>query len=85
MIGEKHPDALGKPTREVFPEAMDFIGPMMERPTPAEVTYLTDQYVPLHRRGFLEECYFNFAYSAVRDRSGEVEGSSTSPSRPRSR
>ena len=75
MIGDKHPDALGKPTREVFPEAMDFIGPLMEQAyAGGGPTYLTDQYLPLHRRGFLEECYFNFAYSAVRNRSGEVEG-----------
>ena len=30
MIGDKHPAALGSKTREVFPEAWDLIGPMLE-------------------------------------------------------
>ena len=29
MIAGKHPGALGRPTREVFPEAWDVIGPML--------------------------------------------------------
>jgi hypothetical protein len=29
-------------------------------------SWVENQYVPLHRRGFLEECYFTFSYSAVR-------------------
>src|SRR5512146_196752 len=27
LIGDKHPRALGRPSREVFPEAWDVIGP----------------------------------------------------------
>jgi hypothetical protein len=37
-----------------------------------------NQYVPLHRRGFLEECYFTFSYSAVRAPTARWKGSSTS-------
>ena len=37
-------------------------------------TWVEDEYVPLHRRGFLEECYFTFSYSPVRGRDNRVEG-----------
>ena len=30
MIADKHPAALGRPAQEVFPEAWDVIGPMLE-------------------------------------------------------
>jgi serine phosphatase RsbU (regulator of sigma subunit) len=33
-----------------------------------------DAYIPLHRRGFLEECYFTFSYSPVANRHKTVEG-----------
>lgn len=75
LIADKHPDALGTPARDVFPEAWDLIGPMMEGVLAgAAATYVVDEPVPLVRRGFLEECYFTFSYSAVRDADGTVEG-----------
>lgn len=75
LIADKHPAALGRPAREVFPEAWELIGPMMNVAMSAqEATWVVDQYVPLYRRGFLEECYFTFSYSPVRNRDGVVEG-----------
>jgi serine phosphatase RsbU (regulator of sigma subunit) len=75
LILDKHPAALGRPAREVFPEAWDFIGPLTARVMEGGgATWFEDRYVPLHRRGFLEECYFTFSYSPVRGRDGTVEG-----------
>jgi serine phosphatase RsbU (regulator of sigma subunit) len=74
LIGDKHPGALGTPAREVFPEAWDLIGPMLETARSGTATWVEDQHVPLHRRGFLEECYFTFSYSPVVNAGGEVEG-----------
>lgn len=74
LIGDKHPAALGTPAREVFPEVWELIGPMMGSARSGTPTWVRDQYVPLRRRGFLEECYFTFSYSAVRNEHGEVEG-----------
>src|SRR4051812_19888377 len=75
LIADKHPAALGAPAREVFSEAWPTIGPLMEsvRAT-GEPTWHEDASVPLHRHGFLEEAYFTFSYSAVRDEHGVVEG-----------
>ncbi len=74
VIGAKHPDALGRPVAEVFPEAWDTIGPMLDTAEGGTATWVQDAYLPLVRQGFLEECYFTFSYSAVRAPTGEVEG-----------
>ncbi|WP_127480740.1 SpoIIE family protein phosphatase [Nocardioides pantholopis] len=75
LIAGKHPGALGRPAREVFPEAWSVIGPMLAavRAT-GEPTWSEDILLPLHRRGFLENCWFTFSYSPVRGPDGEVEG-----------
>jgi serine phosphatase RsbU (regulator of sigma subunit) len=75
LIGDKHPSALGSPAREVFPEAWDLIGPMMQDVLDGKgSTWVEDQLVPLLRRGFLEECFFTFSYSLVRGADGAAEG-----------
>jgi stage II sporulation SpoE-like protein len=75
LIADKHPSALGAPAREVFPEAWDTIGPMMEGVRRGHgATWVEDAAIPLRRHGRLEECYFTFSYSAVRDGDGPIEG-----------
>ena len=75
LIGDKHPDALGQTAGRVFSEAMGFIGPMMEGVLAGRTNHwYEDAAVPLHRRGFLEECYFTFSYSPVRGAGDVVEG-----------
>jgi PAS domain S-box-containing protein len=71
----KHPAALGAGTRETFAEIWDFIGPMFRRVMErGESTSLVDQILPLNRYGYLEECYFTFSYSAIRDEGSGVGG-----------
>ena len=73
--GNKHPWALGRPAREVWPEIWDTIGPLFEQVlTTGDGTYSENQLLPMHRHGFIEECYFNFTFSPVRDQDGRVEG-----------
>ncbi|HST21605.1 MAG TPA: hypothetical protein VLR90_10835, partial [Blastocatellia bacterium] len=68
----KHPAALGQSTPECFAEIWDFIGPMFERVmTLGEATTLIDQLLELDRNGYVEECYFTFSYSAIRDETGK--------------
>jgi PAS domain S-box-containing protein len=70
----KHP-ALGKRTKEIFPEAWDFIGPLFERVLKkGEDTTLVNQIFFLDRKEYLEECYFTFSYSPVPDDRGAVGG-----------
>lgn len=69
----KHP-ALGKSTRETFAEAWHIIGPLFEQVMHGEAVGFDDMLVPLDRNGFLEECYFLYSYSPIRDESGGVGG-----------
>jgi serine phosphatase RsbU (regulator of sigma subunit) len=75
LIGDKHPGALGAPTAEVFPEIWDTVGPMMEAVHRGDGTaWLENLRLDLNRRGFLEECYFTFSYSAVHGLDDSIEG-----------
>ncbi len=73
--GEKHPWALGRAGREVWPEIWDAIGPLFESvQTTGEGVWQEDQLLPMHRHGYTEECYFNFTFSPIRGENGAVEG-----------
>ncbi|MEP6990540.1 MAG: ATP-binding protein, partial [bacterium] len=72
----KHPAALGLSSRETFAEVWEqYVGPLFGRVMDnAEPTYLDDWMLPLDRFGFVEECYFTFCYSAIRNETGDVGG-----------
>lgn len=71
----KHPRALGQSARVCFAEVWELIGPMFEQVMQhGEPTWREDQLVPLERYGYVEECYFTFLQSAIRDESGGVGG-----------
>jgi signal transduction histidine kinase len=74
ILGQsKHP-ALGRSTRETFAEAWHIIGPLFEQVMQGEAVGFEDMLVPLDRYGFLEECYFVYSYSPIRDETGGVGG-----------
>ncbi|MDF9716161.1 serine/threonine-protein phosphatase [Nocardioides sp. ChNu-153] len=74
VIGDKHPAALGERAVDVFPEAWHDIGPLMEGVLGGGPSFRIDEaHVPLHRRGFLEDCWFVYSYSPVAGPDG-VEG-----------
>ncbi len=71
----KHPSAMGQAGAECWPEIWDVIGPMLEGVLQkGEATWSEDQLLLLDRNGYVEECYFTFSYSPIRDESGEVGG-----------
>jgi len=73
--GEKHPWALGRPGKDVWPEIWDAIGPLFETvQSTGEGVWQEDQLLPMHRHGYTEECYFNFTFSPIRGENGVVEG-----------
>ncbi|MEZ0493247.1 SpoIIE family protein phosphatase [Kineococcus sp. TBRC 1896] len=73
-IGDKHPAALGRPAREVFPEAWDDLGPLFAQARRGEAVHFEDLPVLLDRHGHLEETFFTFSYSPVRGDDGEIAG-----------
>ncbi len=75
IIAAKHPAALGHPGRECWPEIWPTIRPMLEGVLQlGEATWSNDFLLPLERNGYLEECYFTFSYSPIRDESGGIGG-----------
>jgi signal transduction histidine kinase len=75
-MGAKHPWALGRGFRETFPEAWDFVGPMYDSVMTRgqEANFLTDLLLPIIRNNYLEEAYFAFSCSPIRDDNGRVGG-----------
>lgn len=75
LIGDKHPASLGARAADVFDEVWHQIGPMLDGVlTTGEPLWLENASVPLHRHGYLEECWFTFAYSPVVAPDGRIEG-----------
>ncbi|MBD2040472.1 PAS domain S-box protein [Microcoleus sp. FACHB-672] len=71
----RHPKSVGKPGREVWPEIWPIIGPMLEGVfATGEATWSDDLLLEMERSGYVEETYFTFSYSAIRDDSGKVCG-----------
>jgi hypothetical protein len=76
MLGsEKHPAAMGAPAREVWPEIWDVIGPLFEVVLETgQPTFVEDQLLLMERSGFVEETYFTYSYSPIRNDDGSVGG-----------
>lgn len=71
----KHPRAMGQRGRECFAEVWDQVGPMTEAVlNRGESSWVERGMLCLDRNGLLEECYFTYGYSPIRDESGEVGG-----------
>ena len=75
ILGDKHPWALGRPAREVWPEIWADIGPLFDHVlATGESTYSEDGLLAMHRHGYTEECYFSFTFTPIRGEGGRVEG-----------
>ncbi len=66
--GGRHPGALGARAREFWTDIWDAIGPEIEQVmTTGEATWHEDQYLPIERNGHLEDVWWTYSYSPVRD------------------
>ena len=73
--GDKHPAAIGQRGVECWPEIWPIIGPQIEAVmTRGESTWNINQLVPIKRDGKLEEVFWTYSYSPVRDKDGAVQG-----------
>lgn len=71
----KHPHFLGKSAKEMWADIWDTIGPLADIVMKTGLpTWSEDLLLPMNRYGYLEETYFTFSYSPVRDESGGVGG-----------
>ena len=75
IIGGKHPWALGRPTREVWHEIWDDIGPMLDTALGGDQgTFVESQLLIMERHGYPEETYYTFSYSPIPNDDGTVGG-----------
>jgi signal transduction histidine kinase len=71
----KHPAAMGSRLKDIFPEIWHIIGPMFDGVREGKNFGWDNWLLHLDRHGFLEECWFTFSYSPIRDESGGIGGS----------
>ncbi len=75
IIGDKHPWALGRPTKDVWREIWKDIGPMLAHAMGGEEgTYVEEQLLIMERSGFREETYYTFSYTPITDEAGKTSG-----------
>ncbi|KST63908.1 PAS domain S-box protein [Mastigocoleus testarum] len=71
----KHPQALGHRGREFWDEIWHIIEPQIDAVMKwGKSTWNEDHLVPIIRNGYLEEVYWTYSYSPVRDDNGEING-----------
>ncbi len=71
----RHPVALGRPAKEVWPDAWSVSGPMIEEVMQGgRAVRHDDMQMVLERNGYPEECYFTFSQSPIRDTDGSIVG-----------
>ncbi|WP_217352570.1 PAS domain-containing protein [Sphingomonas sp. ID1715] len=73
ILGPHHPDAMGRPFFEVWPEIRELIEPVVAATLQGEPSLYENLPVTLHRPE-PEAAWFTFAYSPVRDDHGRIGG-----------
>jgi signal transduction histidine kinase len=74
-VGGRHPRALGMGAREFWTDIWEIIGPQIEGVMSAgEATWHEDQLVAIERNDRIEEVYWTYGYSPVRDDDGSIGG-----------
>lgn len=73
--GGKHPKALGQRGEECWPEIWPVIKPLIDQVlSGGESTWSENQLIPIDRNGKLEDVYWTFSYSPVRNEEGKIGG-----------
>ena len=71
----KHGRSLGRPASEVWHDIWDVCGPLADKVfRNGEATFADDVHLFMDRGDFLEETFYSFSYSPIRDESGRVCG-----------
>lgn len=71
----KHPMILGMKGKEAWPEIWDTIHPLLDQVrTGGKSTWAENQLIPIYRNGRVEEVYWTFGYSPVKDEDGHIAG-----------
>jgi PAS domain S-box-containing protein len=74
ILGAKHPEAFGRPFRQVWAEIWPVISPLVDRALAGEASWLEDLPLTMNRHGFDEATWFTFSYSPALADDGRVAG-----------
>jgi PAS domain-containing protein len=75
MLGQRHPNALGKSAAVAWSEIWDPVGPQTDAVLyEGRATWNEERLLVLERNGYPEEAYFTFSYSPVPADDGGVGG-----------
>jgi PAS domain S-box-containing protein len=74
ILGARHPDAMGRPSRDAWPDAWHRYGPLFERAFNGEAVSLDNQRLPVTRAGASVEACFSIYCSPLRDEGGSIDG-----------
>src|SRR5499427_11046923 len=78
ILGEtKHPGGLGRPAAEVWPETWPIVREQFENALNGNASWSENLLLASDRHGFLEECYFTYSHSPLKDAEGKVVGVQT--------
>src|SRR5277367_1621295 len=70
ICGEKHPRAMGQDFSECWASAWPVIGEAFASALSGQASFLENQRLFLDRKGYLEETFFTFSFSPIRDETG---------------
>ena len=70
----KHPAALGQKCEDCWPEAWQFISPLIQKVFNGESVFQENELVPIYRNGSIEDVYWTFSYNPVYDECDHVNG-----------
>jgi two-component system sensor histidine kinase VicK len=71
----KHPSILGMEGEKAWPEIWPIIKPQIDIVLAGgEATWYEDQLIPIYRNGKIEDVYWTFSYSQVKEESGKPGG-----------
>lgn len=75
IMGPRHPRYYGATYKDCWPETYSVIYPWMQKVLQhGEVIQVEREYFPLTRHGVVEEAYFSFTFSPIRDDGGKIAG-----------
>lgn len=74
ICGGKHPQSMGQNFSVCWKEAWPVIGEAHDSALAGDKAFLEVQQIFLERHGYVEECFFTFSFSPIRDEAGRVGG-----------
>jgi two-component sensor histidine kinase len=75
ILGEtKHPHGMGRPGEESWQETWPIVGKQFEEALKGHASWSEDLLLASDRHGYMEECYFTYSHSPLRNARGGVVG-----------